>query len=168
MSETFTTVLTSRDGARETFVRAMNHAAAMLDNGESVLLSVGPAIEPIGVKQRGFYHAAVLGQISEQVRVVGERFVIAIWKEYYRKLFLPDTWEVRKLPGQKRATPVRVRHSTEELGIKGYSEQIDKVIAHAATEFGVEFRFESDERESVKYRPVARKAKAKETAEADH
>lgn len=167
MSDTFTTVLTSRDGARETFVRAMNHAAAMLDNGESVLLSVGPALEPVGVQQRRFLHGPVLTQISEQVRVFGERFVTAIWKEFYRKLFLPDAWEVRKLPGQKRATPVRVRQSTEDLGIKRYSELIDKVIAHAATEFGVEFRFESDERESVKYRPPARKAKAKETAEAE-
>jgi hypothetical protein len=144
--------------------RGYAHGKALLLNGENVLVTVGQALEPIGVKQRGFYHKAVLGQISEQVRVNGERFVIAIWKEFYRKLFLPDTWEMRKLPGQKKATPVRVRHSTEELGTKGYSELIDKVIAHAATEWGVEFRFLADEREAVRHRPAKAKPQTEPSA----
>ena len=33
----------------------------------------------------------------------------------------------------------RQRVSTEDLGIKGYSEYIERVTAHAATELGVEF-----------------------------
>lgn len=165
MSDEFRAVLASRDGARAQFITAMNHAAAMLDNGERVLVTVGPATEPITVKQRKFLHGPVLGQISEQVRVNGERFVIEIWKEYFRKLYLPDRFESRKLPGQKRATPQRVRQSTEDLGVKFYSEFIDQVIAHAVTEFGVVFRFETGEREAVQYRPPARK-QAKEAAPA--
>jgi len=151
MSETMTAVIYSDDQAREIFIAAMSHAKALRMNGERVAISVGPVIDDISAKQRRFFHGPVLTQISEQVRVLGERFVVAVWKEYYRKLFLPDTWEMRKMPGAKRATPHRVRRSTEDLGVKGYSEYIDRVTAHAATEFGVEFDFDPSERHGVRY-----------------
>jgi hypothetical protein len=115
------------------------------------------ADDDITAKQRGFFHAAVLPQIAEQVRVDGERYTAEVWKEYFRKLFLPDRFVMRRLPGHKRATPQRVRVSTENLGVKGYSEHIDKVIAHAETEFGVAFVFDRQEREAVRYRRPARR-----------
>jgi hypothetical protein len=102
------------------------------------------------VRQRGFYHAAVLKQISEQARVNGVGYTAEVWKEFFRKRFLPDTWVSMRLPGAKRATPVRQRSSTEDLGIRGYSELIDQVIAAATTELGVEFVFDADERETVR------------------
>lgn len=170
MSDTFTTVLTSRDGARETFVRAMNHAASMIDNGESVLLSVGPALLPIGVQQRRFLHGPVLTQISEQVRVNGERFTTDIWKRHLKNVILErePKYEMVKLPGAKRATPRRVYRSTETLGVRAYSKFIDECIDYATLEWSVQFVFINEEREGVRYTPPARKAKAKETAEADH
>lgn len=129
---------------------------------------VGIDQEDMTVKQRGFLHAAVLPQISEQVRMPdGTRYVVAIWKEFFRKLFLPDRFELRAVPRwdaalgrlvqPKRATPQRVRVSTEDLSIKQYSNYIDQVIAHATTEFNVAFRFIAEEREAVQWRP-ARKA----------
>lgn len=159
-NDSFRQVVFSAEALNKALNVGQTFGKTLFANGStSLLVTVGQALEPIGVAQRGFYHKAVLGQISEQVRVNGERFVLAIWKEFYRKLFLPDTWEMRKLPGQKRATPVRVRHSTEELGVKGYSELIDKVIAHAATEWGVEFYFLADERDAVRYQPARKAAK---------
>lgn len=140
------------------------------DTGEMVprtwRLVFGEDADDITVKQRGFLHAAVFPQIAEQVRVNGERFTAEVWKEYFRRLFLPDRFVMRKLPGQKKATPQRVRISTEDLSVKQYSEHIDRVIAHAEAEFGVTFHFLADEREAVRYRPPARRRTAQPAAQA--
>lgn len=131
------------------------------DTGEMVprtwRLVFGEDADDLTVKQRGFLHAAVFPQIAEQVRVNGERFTAEVWKEYFRRLFLPDRFVMRKLPGQKKATPQRVRISTEDLTVKQYSEHIDRVIAHAVAEFGVTFHFLAEEREAVRYRAPARR-----------
>ena len=89
-----------------------------------------------------------------------------IWKEFYRKKFLGSRYVMQKLPGQNRATPSKVRISTEDLGIKAYSLYIDRVIADAVMEWGVEFRFIAEEREAVKYKPARAKAKQEEEATA--
>ena len=155
--DTFITVIATKDGARQKFIHAMNHAACILENGGQVELRVGPSSDPIGVRQRGFLHAAVLPQIAEQVYVENpaskkrERFVAEIWKEHLHKLFIPDKWEMRKMPGAKRATPHRVRVSSEQLGVKRYAEWIDRIIDHAVLELGVEFVFKPSEREGVRY-----------------
>lgn len=113
-------------------------------------------------KQRRFLHAPVLGQISEQAVVAGIRYVPAIWKEHMRKQFLPDRWESYRLPGAKRATPHRVRVSTEDLSVKQYSEYIDNVLAYAATELGVVFDLDPVERQAVRY-VKPKRAKKQET-----
>lgn len=157
--DTFITVIATEAGAREKFIKAMTHAKCILDNGGSVELRVGPSTNPIGVVQRGFLHAAVLPQIAEQVYVgeKRERFVADIWKEHFHKMFIPDKWEMRKLPGAKRATPHRVRVSSEQLGVKRYAEWIDRIIDYAVAELGVEFVFKPSEREGVRYVAKPRK-----------
>lgn len=161
MSDEFRVILFSRDRAREQFITAMNHAAAMLDNGDKVLLTVGPALEPIGIQQRKFFHGPVLTQISEQVRMAdGTRYTADVWKIFFKKLYLPPRWISTRLPGQKRPTPRRVEQSTERLGVKAYSFLIDQVIDHAISELNVTFQFEDGEREGVRY--VAPKRKSKE------
>lgn len=122
--------------------------------------------EDLTVKQRRFLHGPVLGQIAEQVRMPdGSRYVAAIWKEYFRKLYLPDRWASYRMPGAKRATPHRVRVSTEDLSIKQYSELIDKVLAHATTELGVVFDLNPQEREEVRYRRPSKRRAAQSIAE---
>lgn len=157
MSDTFSAVCFDPDQAHTAAKQAFAHAQALLRNGENVLISCGPALEPVTVKQRKFLHGPVLGQISEQVRVGGERYVITVWKEYFRKLFLPDTWELRaeprldpklgRLVQPKRATPRRVRSSTEELGPKAYAEHTEKIIDYATVEWGVVFQFTREEQD---------------------
>ncbi len=138
-------------------------------------LTFGEDQEDIRAKQRGFLHVAVFPQIADQVRVMGERYVAKVWKEFYRKLFLPDQWEMRAdlkwdpeqrvMVPAKRKTPHRVRVSTEDLGsVKAYSDYIDRVIAHAVTEFGVAFNFDRQEREAVRWKAKKRKAKQREEA----
>jgi hypothetical protein len=161
MSDTYLTVIATEAGARDKFITAMTHAKSMLDNGEAVELRVGPAHDAIGARQRGFLHAAVLPQIAEQVFVgeKRERFVSDVWKEFFHKRFIPDKWVMRKLPGAKRATPHRERVSSEQLGVKRYSEWIDQIIDTAVTEYGVQFEFQASEREGVRYVRKPRKEK---------
>lgn len=153
LNDEYRATLRTAAAAREHFVNAMTLAKTLLDNGEPVLLTVSVALEPVGVQQRKFLHGPVLTQISEQVRVNGERFTTDVWKEYYRRLVLEREPEyvMHKMPGAKRATPRRVRRSTEDLGVRAYAKFIDEVIDHAVAEWGVAFRFEMNEREAIRY-----------------
>jgi len=123
----------------------------------------GEDTEDITTRQRGFLHAAVFPQISEQARLNGVGATPAGWKEWYRAEFLGWKWAVVDVPGRltRSGKPVKkrtkVRISTEDLSVKQYSDYIDRVIAHATTEFGVAFEFRQEEREAVRYRRPARK-----------
>lgn len=136
--------------------------------GRRIRVVVGVDHEDLTVKQRGFLHAAVLPQIAEQAKVAGVRYVVRVWKEHFRALYLGDRWEAFELPGQfdakgrqKRARR-KVRISTEDLSIKAYSEYIDKVIAYGADELGVVFRFIAEERETIRWAPKPRKARTEQ------
>lgn len=162
LNDEYRATLRNAPAAREHFINAMALAKSLLDNGEHVLLTVGVALEPVGIQQRKFLHGPVLTQISEQVRVKGERFTTDVWKEHLKNLILErePKYEMRKLPGAKRATPRRVRRSTEDLGVRDYAKFIDEVIDYAVAEWGVVFRFEMNEREAVRYVDPRRLKKA--------
>lgn len=161
-SETYVTVIMTDEGLNQKFRAGYNHALAMLRNGEAVELKVAPAESPISIKQRGFLHAAVLPQVAEQVCLGPnrERYTTDVWKTYFHKRFIPDRWVMKKLPGAKRATPHRERVSSEQLGVRRYSLWIDQIIDTAIAEFGVQFVFEGDEREQVRYRGPTKKGRA--------
>lgn len=179
MSGRVNVIVRTREQAHEAVTHGYALAKALLADGKRVSVNIGEDEDPLTVKQRRFYHGVVLMQIAEQVRVEGQRYTMEVWKEYFRKLFLGQggyRYEVRKEPRwdpkqcrlvqPKRAVPVRIRVSTEDLSIKGYSELIDKVIAHAQTDLGVEFHFIDFEREEVRWKPPARKSRQTEAAEA--
>lgn len=163
IEETYTVIIATEDTVGQKFMIGMAHAKAMIMNGEMVKLTVGPSDDPIGVKQRGFLHASVLPQIADQVWVTNpangkrERFVADTWKEYYHKLYIPDKWAMRKMPGAKKKTPHRERVSSEQIGVRRYSEWIDKIIDHATAEWGVQFVFKPSEREGVRFVSKPRK-----------
>lgn len=153
MSDEFRAFIHTGDEGRVVFQQAMAHARAMVDNGEPVMVRVGPALEAIGVQQRRFLHGPVLSQIAEQAIVSGHRWAVDAWKEFFRRKLLGANgwrWEMQQLPGQKRATPRRIRISTEELGVRRYAEFIDEVIAYAASELDVAFHFNEGEREATR------------------
>lgn len=163
------------------FVSTKEHAHAEISAGyeqakllialdKRVRIEVCEAEDELTIKQRGFLHAAVLPQIAEQVRMPdGTRYVAAIWKEHLKELFIADKWDMVRLPfvrdrktgawkPSSKKVPVKRRKSTEDLSIRGYSDFIDKCIAHATVEWGVTFRFIAEEREAVRYVKPARKA----------
>ena len=154
-------VVETREQAHAAAMQAYAVAKLLIQDGRRAVISAGEDNEPLSIKQRKFLHGVVLIQISEQVRVGGERYVMPTWKEYFRAQFLPDTWvmlrkpkwdkEKRQWVAPKRATPYRVRSSTEDLNVKQYSAYIDKVIDYAVIEWNVVFDFNQQEREAVRY-----------------
>lgn len=146
MSDAVDQAVETREAAHAAICAGYELAKLLVLDGRRVRIRIEEAEDDITVQQRRFYHGPVLKQVSEQARDDGKRYVQAVWKEYYREKFLGNRWELVK------GKPVEIRVSTEELGVKAYSEFIDKVVADAATEWGVEFHFDVDQREAVRYR----------------
>lgn len=157
--------------AAETAYRA---GQALIDDGKRVRVLVEEAEDSLTLRQLKFFHGPVLQQISEQVRVGGVLYTKEVWKEHLKDLFIDDAWDMVRvllvdaktgqLRASKRKVPRKRRKSIGDLGVKRCSEFIDKVLAHAATEWGVRFVFELDERDAVQYRPASKtrpKAQAK-------
>lgn len=90
-------------------------------------------------RQRRYYHGVVLKTIAQQARPNGEQHALAVWKEYFRAEYLGYKIVTTKNPITGKKIRRRVRVSTEDLGVKGYSKLIDRVSAFAATELGVTF-----------------------------
>jgi hypothetical protein len=84
-------------------------------------------------KQRGYLHAGVLTQISQEAVVNGQRFPMEVWKEHYRSQFLGFKVVTTINPFTNRKSRRRIRISTEDLGVKGMAQYIDRIIADAST-----------------------------------
>ncbi len=153
MSDAHNRICSTREEAHAAITQAYQVARSLLTDGKRVNISVSEDCATITLKQRAFLHRSVFPQVSEQVRVGGERYVPDVWKEYFRNLFLGSKFI------QVGSVTVEIRNSTEDLNIKKYSEYIDRVIAHASTEWHVAFVFDERERASVRY---VRPARAKE------
>lgn len=165
-------------GTREQLHQAAKHgyekAQPLIELGKRVKVAFEEAEDEVSIKQRGFLHAAVLPQIADQVRMPdGTRYVAAIWKQHLKELFIADKWDMVRLPfvrdrgtglwkPSSKKVPVKRVKSTEDFGVKSYSDFIDKCIAHAASEWGVHFRFIAEEREAVRYLAPKRKTKQPE------
>lgn len=170
MSEAMVRVVRSREEAHEAVSAGYTLAKVLLADDRPVRIEVREDDEPLSIRQRKFFHGVLLKQIAEQVRMPdGTRYMPAVWKEYLRDLLLPAKFVMSKRPrwdaelgtlvAQKRATPRKVKTSTEDLTDRQYSDLIERTIAHATTELGVVFELDPIERDGVRY--VSRRAAAK-------
>ena len=139
----------------------------MLVNGQLPHVELSAEGETMTLRQLRFIHGPILKQISEQVVVEGVRYTRDVWKEHLKDLFIPDQFVMVRLPfvrdkagnwkPSRRKVPRKVEKSLLDLKNEARSILIDQVLAYAATEWGVEFVFNFDEREAVRYRPPQRK-----------
>lgn len=103
-----------------------------LKQGRELVLEVRLLEDDITDKQRGFLHAVVLTEIAQGLVIDGRRYSMAVWKEHLRREFLPDKVQTFINPLTGRKSRRRVRQSTEDLGIRGMADYIDKCCAWAA------------------------------------
>ena len=104
-------------------------------------------------RQRAYYHGVVLKTIAQQARPNGVQFPLAVWKEHFRAEYLGHKTVTTKNPLTGKKVRRRQRVSTEDLGVKGYSQLIDRVSAFAATELGVSFPASFDQWERMQVDP---------------
>lgn len=110
-----------------------------LHEGRQVVIEARLAEDVKTDKQRRYLHGYVLKTIAQQARPGGQQFDPKVWKEHFRSEFLGFKVVTTVNPLTRKKTRRRVRVSTEDLGVKGYAEYIERVTAYAATELGVEF-----------------------------
>lgn len=82
-------------------------------------------------RQRRYYHGVVLMAISQQAAPCGVKHGMSIWKEFFRSEFLGHKTVTTINPITGKKSRRRIRVSTEDLGVKGYSQLIERVIAYA-------------------------------------
>lgn len=115
------------------------HVKSLLMAGHRLQLELRLAEDVKTDKQRRYLHGFILKTIADQALVNGERFPLKVWKEFLRDKFLGHKVVTTKNPMTGKKVRRRVRVSTEDLGVKGYAEYIDRVAAFAATDLGIEF-----------------------------
>jgi len=115
---------------------------ALATAGHATVVEVRTAEDVKTDKQRRYLHGYVFLTIAHQASVNGQKFDLKTWKEWFRSEFLGSKTVTFKNPMTGKKVRRRQRVSTEDLGVKGYGEYIDRVTAYAATELGVEFREE--------------------------
>lgn len=160
-------VAATAEGWRAAATAGFRAGEALIQDGKRVRLKVEEDDDPLTLRQLRFIHGPVLQQISEQVRVNGIQFAKDVWKKHLKDVLIPDEFVMVRAPfvrdsitgawrPSKRKAPVKAEKSFRTMGVKRCSLFIDAAIAHAATEWGVQFRFLIDEREAVRYKPPVR------------
>ena len=114
------------------FIRS-NWAAAV-KNGKPLAVHVTESKAKRTLDQNARLHA-MLQDIAEQAWFDGRQFDSEVWKEWARREFIGS--EEVELPGGKR---IERGISTTKLDVEQFGKLMDRLEAHAATEFGVQFR----------------------------
>lgn len=105
-----------------------------LKQGRALVVEAKLLDDDITEKQRGYLHAGVLTQISQEAVTNGQQFPMQVWKEYYRDRFLGFRKVTAIDPFTGKKSRRRVRISTEDLGKRGLAIHTEKIIASASTE----------------------------------
>ena len=90
-------------------------------------------------RQNSFYWGYVLKTISQQAVIGGIGSDEEGWHYYFKRRLLGYRVVKTRVPGSKRPSIRRELRSTKDLKVKPMSDYLDKVMATAATEFGVTF-----------------------------
>lgn len=113
-------------------------AKEQLRQGRALVAEYRLLDDAITQEQRGYLHGVVLTEIAQLARPNGQQFPMKVWKEHFRSEFLGFEVVTCVNPLTGRKSRRRVRVSTEDLGVRRLAEYIDRVIAYAATELGVQ------------------------------
>jgi len=117
--------------------RAWPWAKEQLRQGRELVGEFRLLDDDITDAQRGYLHGVVLTEAALYARPRGFQYEMKVWKEYFRAEILgfKVVTSINPLTGKKLRR--RVRISTEDLGVRGLADYIDKVIAILATDFNV-------------------------------
>lgn len=107
--------------------------------GRQLAVHICEAEDQRSLQQNAFYWAFVLKTISRQATIDGIGSDENGWHYYFKRRVLGYRVTKTKVPGSKRPVIRRELRSTTDLKVKPMSTYLEKVMAIAATEFGVTF-----------------------------
>jgi len=112
--------------------------------GHKKLIEVRDIEDKLSDQQRRYYHGYILNEVAKQVKVDGNQYSLATWKEHFRKTYLGSKRikTVNPITGKKSHYMKRV--SSEDLGVRGYTRLIDLVTNVATADLGVNFYIDFD------------------------
>jgi hypothetical protein len=114
-------------------------AKALMTAGKRLLVTVKEVEDERTIKQHRFYRGPVLGDIAAQASIEGQKWSQDAWHELFKRTFLPRQVTKCKVAGKKRPVVSVKIASTTGLSIKKMSTYLDKVIAFATNDLGVQF-----------------------------
>jgi hypothetical protein len=133
-------VVADRRAAHAAAKAAYQLARELLASGVGkVQIVVQEASSPWEVPLLRFYWGHVLGQISEQVRVEGQRYLPRVWHEHLKEALLGVEFV------REGGRLVRRPCSTTRMSLSARHDYVLRAMAYAATELGVEFPLQPDE-----------------------
>lgn len=157
MSASTESITLSFDATQEArhaaLLRANEMARAMVERVR-IVITLAVAEDDRSLRQNRFYWGVVLQQISAQAP---GGWTADAWHELFKRQVLGYEVVKVKVAGRKKPTIYRRLRSTTQLTVKQMSDYLDQVIALATTDAGVEFDFDQQEREAVRYVRPTRK-----------
>ena len=138
-------VLSDPVAAHAAITRIWPNIKGELLAGNRHVIEVRPYEDKLSDAQRRYYHGYILEEIARQARIDGRAYPMPVWKEHFRKTFLGAKRKTFVDPISGRKSKRSIRVSTEDLGVRGYNQLIEKVTAFAVTELGVNFDLSMDE-----------------------
>ena len=127
-------VVADRRAAHTAASAAYQLARELLASGVGqVQIVVQEAPTPWEIPLLKFYWGHVLGPISEQVRLEGQRYLPAVWHEHLKETLLGMEFV------REGGRLVRRPCSTTRMSPAARRDYVEHAMAYACTEFGVEF-----------------------------
>lgn len=138
-ARTFSVALYEPEQGHRQIVALWPELKQELAAGRPLWVEVQPLEEARDLQRNREYWGYVLRPISEQAQVEGMGATVDGWHDYYRLMFLGYEFTKVRMPGKKRPSVRRALKSTTTLSNKAMREYMEKIRAHAATTFAVEF-----------------------------
>lgn len=139
MNDALDRVVTTREGAHEAVKQAYAHARALIADGKPARIVCAEMERDRSILQNRYYWGPCLSEISDQARILGQRYTVDAWHELFKRQFLGFEVVKAQVAGRPRPVTIRRLRSTKDLKVKAMSQYLDEVQAFAGSELGVRF-----------------------------
>lgn len=141
MTQGLQMVVKTREGAHQGALTLYQHAQVLLTSqkGAEVEYIVRICEDDRTARANKFYWGVVLKTIADNARVNGERYSSDAWHEYFKREYLGYSIKRIQVAGRKKKQTIRRLRSTTDLKVKAFSQYLEKIMAYAANEMGIEW-----------------------------
>lgn len=135
-----TFILREREHAEAMLRFVKEHAGEHAKRGTPLEVEIGVHRGRRSNEANKFMWAAILTPISEQVELDGKAYTAETWHEWAKQQFLPEVTASgkQKWLGLPDGT-LKLQIGTSDLNDAEFSVYLERLQAHAATEWGVHF-----------------------------